>query len=139
MIISLNIRDAAHVQHMFRRYSRQVYGLALPYSPDCSYSGILSQGENLFISGHGSPVSIGHQEGSPRFTPEQMAQWLVEGVLPCNYWGGIYVAAPGARPAYLEELAGCLGPVYRGRIHGQFDLAYSQLRPPVEDGWVQVA
>ena len=139
MIISLNISNTDHVQHMFRSYPRNTYGLALPYHRDCSYTGILSQGEDLYISGHGSPVSIGHQEGSPRFTPSQMARWLCEQVLPCNYWGNIYIAAPGARSDYLEGLLDALGPAYRGRIRGQFDLAYSQLPPPDEDAWVQVA
>ena len=74
MIISLNIVNADHVQHMFRRYSRAVYGLALPYNADCSYTGILSQGEDLFISGHGSPVSIGHQEGGQKGTGETSSQ-----------------------------------------------------------------
>ena len=139
MIISLNIRCAAHVEHMFRNYSRDAYGLALPYNADCAYSGLLSQGEDLFLAAHGSPVSIGHQEGDPRFTPSQLAQWLEHWVLPCNYWGKIYIAAPGARASYLDDLLAELGPAFRGRLHGQFDLAYSQLSPPVEDAWVKVA
>ncbi|TDG13884.1 hypothetical protein E2F43_10305 [Seongchinamella unica] len=139
MIISLNITNADHVQHMFRHYQRTVYGLALPYTRDCSYTGILSQGEDLFISGHGSPVSIGHQEGEPRFTPSQMAEWLENWVLPCNYWGNIYIAAPGARADFLDGLHRALGPAFRGRIHGQFDLAYSQLNPPQQDAWIRVA
>ena len=139
MIISLNIVNADHVQHMFRRYSRSVYGLALPYNEGCSYTGILSQGEDLFVSGHGSPVSIGHQEGEPRFTPPQMADWLEQWVLPCNYWGSIYIAAPGAQADYLDGLLKALGPAFRDRIHGQFQLAYSQLSPPAGDAWVKVA
>jgi len=139
LIISLNISNADHVQHLFRRYPRAVYGLALPYTKDCSYTGILSQGEDLFISGHGSPVSIGHQEGEPRFTPQQLAEWLEQWVLPCNYWGNIYIAAPGARADFLDRLHQVLGPAYRDRIFGQFDLAYSQLSPPEEGAWVRVA
>ncbi|RLQ22996.1 hypothetical protein DWB85_03175 [Seongchinamella sediminis] len=139
MIISLNISNAEHVQHLFRRYPRAVYGLALPYSKDCSYTGVLSQGEDLFISGHGSAVSIGHQEGEPRFTPAQMADWLEQWVLPCNYWGNIYIAAPGARADYLDSLLKVLGPAFAGRLRGQFDLAYSQLNPPEEDTWIRVA
>lgn len=139
MIISLNISNADHVAHLFRRYSRAVYGLALPYSKDCSYTGILSQGEDIFISGHGSPVSIGHHEGEPRFTPAQMAEWLEQWVMPCNYWGNIYIAAPGARADYLDGLHEVLGPAFRNRIHGSFDLAYSQLHPPEQDSWIRVA
>ena len=139
MIISLNIVNANHVQHMFRRYERGVYGLALPYNRECSYTGILSQGEDLFIAGHGSPVSVGHQDGEPRFTPQQMAEWLQQWVLPCNYWGDIYIAAPGASTSYLDGLLDALGPAFRGRIHGKFDLAYSQLNPPIESAWVKVA
>ena len=119
MIISLNIRCAQHVEHMFRHYNRATFGLALPHSHDCSYSGLLSQGEDLFLSGHGSPVSIGHQEGEPRFTPAQLARWLEEWVLPCNYWGSLYIAAPGARQTFLEDLLHELGPSFQGRIHGQ--------------------
>lgn len=139
MIISLNILCGEHVQHMFRNYPKVTYGLAMPYAKDCAYSGILSQGEDLFISAHGSPVSIGHQEGEPRFTADQLARWLEESVLPCNYWGNLYLAAPGAGPSYLQALLEALGAVFMGRIHGQFDLAYGQLSSPIADVWVKTA
>ncbi len=124
---------------MFRNYSRHIFGLPMPYLQDCAYTGVLSQGEDLFISAHGSPEGIGHPGGVPRFTARELARWLENWVFPCNYWGNLYLAAPGANPDYLEALLDSLGPAYADRINGQFDLAYSQLRPPVESEWVRVA
>ena len=61
---------------MFRRYPRARYGLAMPYAEDASYADVLAQGEDLFISAHGSPSSVGHPLGEPRFGPGEMAQVL---------------------------------------------------------------
>lgn len=139
MIISLTLRNSEHVHQMFRCYPQHLYGLALPFASDCAYSGILAQGENLFICAHGSPEGIGHSEGFPRFTANGLANWLGHSVLPCHYAGNIYIAAPGSGPDYIEQLLEWMGSEYRGRIHGAFNLAYSQILPPGGGEWVVAA
>ena len=136
MILSLDIRDYARVQQMFRRYRRTFYGLAMPYSEGATYSGTLAQGENLFITGHGSPESIGHPDGAPRFTPAGLGEWLEESVLPCNYAGEIYLAVPGATHCFVDELVSALGHRFQERVHGLFNCAYSQILPPGHGEWV---
>lgn len=136
MILSLDIRDYALVQHRFRRYPRPFFGLALPYDAQSTYAGVLAQGENLFISAHGSPETIGHPDGSPRFTAHALAHWLEDSVLPCNYAGDIYLAAPGSTRAFLDALCCALGTDYRNRIHGVFNHAYSRIIPPEHSDWL---
>lgn len=139
MIVSLTLRNSEHVHQMFRCYPQQLYGLALPYTPEYAYSGMLAQGESLFICAHGSPECIGHPEDSPRFTADELANWLELSVLPCLYAGDIFIAAPGSGPDYIEQLLKCMGSEYRGRIHGVFNLAYSQILPPGGGQWVVAA
>ncbi|QFU75961.1 hypothetical protein EY643_09970 [Halioglobus maricola] len=139
MIISLDIKDYAEVQHMFRRYPRAIYGLAMPYTHESVFSDILAQGEDLFISAHGSPDSIGHPLSTPRFDAAELAQWLQEKVVPCNFFGNIYIAAPGADQKFINALLDQLGEEFEGRVHGLFDFAYSQIMPPSRGDWVQAA
>ena len=139
MIISLDIRDYTQVQHMFRRYPRDIFGLAMPYTPEATFCGTLAQGENLFISAHGDASSIGHPAGNPRFNASELALWLENSVLPCNFAGEIYIAAPGAAQGYINDLRSILGDAFRQRVHGQFNLAYSQILPPGREDWVDAA
>ena len=136
MILILDIRDYAQVQRMFRRYRRSFYGLAMPYTTGTIYAGTLAQGESLFITAHGSPETIGHPDGAPRFRPVALAEWLEESVLPCNFAGDIYLTAPGATGHFLDELATALGPRFKGRLHGLFNCAYSQIMPPGYEDWI---
>jgi hypothetical protein len=139
MIISLDIRDYTEVQHMFRRYPRNIFGLAMPYTPAANFCGTLAQGENLFICAHGDASSIGNPAGDPRFSAAELALWLENAVLPCNYAGDVYIAAPGAQQSYINDLRSALGDEFRHRVHGQFNLAYSQILPPGREDWVNAA
>lgn len=136
MIVSLTLRNSEHVHQMFRCYPQPLYGLALPYAADCAYSGLLAQGEDLFICAHGSPKDIGHPEGYPRLSPGELADWLIQSVLPCHYAGRIYIAAPGSGSGFIDNLIDCMGAEYHGRIFGAFALAYNQISPPGSEDWV---
>ncbi|MFV8817271.1 hypothetical protein [Haliea sp. E17] len=139
MIISLDIPSDKHVEHMFRRYPRAVYGLAFAYVPDSDYCGYLAQGEDLYLTGHGTPQSIGHPEGRPRFEPGDLCHWLRQSVLPCGYFGDLYIAAPGCTAGFLAALRDSLGYRHEGRVFGHFDPALSSLPTPVSSNWVSAA
>ncbi|AQA18935.1 hypothetical protein BST95_12490 [Halioglobus japonicus] len=139
VILSLDIRDYSEVQHMFRRYPRAIFGLAMPYTPESDFADILAQGEDLFISAHGSPSTIGHPTSGVRFSAAELAKWLTERVVPCNFFGNIYIAAPGANQHYINELLDALGSEFESRVHGLFDVAYSQIVPPGRNNWVRAA
>ncbi len=139
MIISLDVLCEDHVQQIFRRYPRAIYGLAFSYAAWDTYSSYLAQAEDLFITAHSSGNTIGHPEGAPNFSPEDLADWLRCAVLPCDYFGDIYVTAPGGSRHYLDGLREAMGEHYPGKIYGQFELSSSELQPPVGTFWVGAA
>ena len=136
MIVSLNLRNTEHVHQVFRCYPRHLYGLAMPYLADYTYSGLLAQGENLYLCAHGNPVNIGHPQEQKRFSPQALADWLIQSVLPCHYVGSLFIAAPGCLPNFIDSLLDCLGQDYSGRIHGIFNLSYNEIKPPHSDEWI---
>ncbi|TGD75313.1 hypothetical protein E4634_04800 [Mangrovimicrobium sediminis] len=141
MIISLDVLSEDHVHRIYRHYPRAIYGLAFAYAAWDEYCSYLAQAEDLFItaSAAGNGRLIGHPQGEPSFTPQALADWLRESVLPFEYFGDLYIAAPGADRSYLDGLRKAMGPRYEGRIFGQFGLPSGTLQPPVEAHWVEAA
>jgi hypothetical protein len=136
VIVSLNIRNSEHLHQTFRCYPQNLFGLALPYADDCAYSGLLAQGENLFICAHGGREDIGEPKSNKRFSAPALASWIKQCVLPCHYGGDIHIAAPGSSPAYIDQLLASMGDEYHGRIWGVFNLSYNQLAPPGGQEWI---
>lgn len=136
MILSLNILSPLHMQEVYGQYPRDVYGLAMHYDDDFPYSTLMSQGEDLFITGHGAHCSIGHRYGKPRFNPIDMASWLKEMVLPWNYLGRIYISADGLSPEFIDRLLHIMGEEYDGRIHGLFEYGEHRLLRPGCENWM---
>ncbi len=139
MIISLDIPTEKHVEYAFQGYARSVYGLAFAYHPDSNYCGYLSQSEDLYLSGHGTPQSIGHVSGEPCLGVEDLAVWLRRSVLPFGYFGDLYIAAPGCTTGFLSDLNDCLRPHYEGGVFGHFGEDLKALPKPVPPGWISVA
>ena len=139
MIISLDVLSEDEVQHVFRRYPRAIYGLAFSYAAWDTYSSYLAQAEDLFITACGDGLTIGHPGGEPCFSADELADWLRSAVLPCDYFGDIYVAAPGASRAYLRDLRDAMGDSYPGQVYGRAGLARGELQPPLEAHWVGAA
>lgn len=135
MILSLDVLDYANLHARFSRYPMRHFGLAMAYTPGSSYSGILAQGESLFITAHGDRCSIGHPGGDPRFDAPALAKWLEQWVLPCNYAGELYLAAPGAGQGYLNDLSIALDPIFSGDLFGLFGRAYGELLPGGHPDW----
>lgn len=139
MIISLDIPSDKHVEYAFQEHSRSVYGLAFAYLPDNNYCGFLAQGEDLYLTGHGTPHSIGHPRGEPNFAASDLCFWLRGSVLPCGYFGDLYIAAPGCTTGFIQSLRNSLGPRYEGSVFGHFGEDLHLLPKPVSTAWVSAA
>lgn len=135
VILSLDVLDYAQLHSRFGRYPLRSFGLAMAYTRDSGYSGILAQGDNLFITAHGDGYTVGHPAGQPRFCAVSLADWLEQAVLPCNFAGDIYLAAPGATAQYLADLCIVLGDACAGNTFGLFDRAYGELLPAGHPDW----
>ncbi len=139
MIISLDIPSDKHVQYAFRDCSRAIYGLPFAYFTDIDYCGYLAQGEDLYLTGYGTPHSIGHPQGFPSFSANELCGWLRESVLPCGYFGDLYIAAPGCTAGFLYSVRERLGRRHEGSVFGHFDADLPVLPTPVSPGWISVA
>ncbi len=135
MILSLDILDYGALHERYSRYPLRQFGLVMAWSAQASYSGILAQGENLYIAAHGAPDSIGHPGGEPRFSAAGLADWLEQSTLPCNFAGNIFLAAPGSTPGYLDALRMGLGGAFAGEVFGLFDRAYGEILPAGHPDW----
>lgn len=119
-------------------YSRRraVYGIVYHYQAGCSYTGVLAQGENLFITAHFRGGQIGGRRRHPRFKPMEFTDWLKDQVLPPNYCGGVYVAAALASISALNSLAQAFESDYDGRVHGLIRPSEHDIPPPWHPDWV---
>lgn len=136
MILSLHSEAICQVERVYRHYNRGIYGLPFHYDECDCYAGMLGQGENLFISASGMNNTIGFERRSLKFSPQELAEWLVGTVLPMNYWGHIYISANGAKPLYINQLLLELGHDFSHRIFGMFCVDGHHIEPPGYSGWI---
>lgn len=135
MILNLNAESVALVDNAYRNYHRGIYGLPYHYKEHDSYAGNLAQGENLFISAQSMGKTIGFRHGNPKFSPDELASWLTDVVLPWNYGGHIFISANGSSPWFINQLLLQLGSHFSNRVFGMFCSQGHHIEPPGYKGW----
>lgn len=136
MILNLNTETVGVVDKVYRNYHRGIYGLPFHYKEHDSYAGNLAQGENLFISAQSVGSTIGFGHGNQNFSPEELALWLTDCVLPWNYGGHIFISANGSSRCYINQLLLELGSDFSNRIFGMFCSQGHHIEPPGYKGWI---
>lgn len=121
---------------VYRNYHRGIYGLPFHYMEHDWYAGNLAQGEDLFISAQSMGKTIGFTHGTPNFSPQELASWLTDSVLPWNYGGRIFISANGSAPWYINQLLLELGSHFSSRVFGMFCSQGHHIEPPGYKGWI---
>ncbi len=139
MILCFTSDDSNILNDAYSSYDKKVFGIPYCYLKNHNYRGLLEQNENLFISAHGNDHEIGNEQGNPSYTPKQLANVLVNYVLPGKYTGSIYVSACGSAPMYVNSLLDALGANFAERIYGMYgDIDYD-IKPPSNQSWLSAA
>ena len=120
VICSFSTVSTSHAEFAYRDYPRRRFGLIRDFRCDQDY-GRLAQGEDLFLLGHCRDGRFGPPTGHPGFSPDELADWLMDSVLPPNYLGDIYVGTNIVAQGYVVALGTFLELMGNNRLfHGSF-------------------